>query len=60
MRRRYDPQLPLAPRASEPTRGAELSMMSATLDANPTVLDGVHADLLAASVSPTRSGAARA
>jgi IS5 family transposase len=47
MRRRYDEQLPLAPTASEHTRGAELLMMGATLDAAPTVLDGVHADLLA-------------
>ena len=52
MRRRYDEQLPLTPTASEHARGAELMMMSATLDANPTVLDGVHADLLARFGAP--------
>lgn len=57
MRRRYDAQLSLAPTESEHARGAELVMMGATLDANPTVLDGVYADLVARFGEPDpRSG----
>ncbi len=47
MRRPYDEQVPLGPTTAQHARGAELAMMSAILDANATLLDGVHKDLLA-------------